>query len=169
MDWAGIMFHGPTLLHVLERGTVTGVRYKNAVLEPYVCLFKGSVIPDFILMGKNSHSQRAHLFDDFLESEDIHWMDWSPDLNPRPSFRSSSCLKRFRKNNCHSHPPPPPRTIQDLKTTSLNEWDTLPQELISCFVSSMKSRCEGLYICKSIPYPLLTHFLFESVATFHFF
>ncbi|GBN38897.1 hypothetical protein AVEN_153224-1 [Araneus ventricosus] len=38
MVWAGIMLDGRTPLHVFERGTVTGVRYRDEILEPYVRL-----------------------------------------------------------------------------------------------------------------------------------
>ncbi|GBO37254.1 hypothetical protein AVEN_127362-1, partial [Araneus ventricosus] len=79
------MLDGRTPLHVFERGTVTGVRYRDEILEPYVCLFRGAVGPEFILMDDNARSHRALLVDEFLESEDIRRMDWparSPDLNP---------------------------------------------------------------------------------------
>ncbi|GBM74209.1 hypothetical protein AVEN_203409-1 [Araneus ventricosus] len=72
-------------LHVFERGTVTGVRYRDEILEPYVRLFRGAVGPEFILMDDNARPHRALLVDEFLESEDIRRMDWlarSPDLNP---------------------------------------------------------------------------------------
>ncbi|GBM84805.1 hypothetical protein AVEN_217791-1 [Araneus ventricosus] len=39
MVWAGIMLDDRTPLHVFERGTVTGVRYRDEILEPYVRLF----------------------------------------------------------------------------------------------------------------------------------
>lgn len=39
-----------TLLHVFERGTVTGVRHRDVVLETYVRIFRGTVGHDFILI-----------------------------------------------------------------------------------------------------------------------
>ncbi|GFX46276.1 DDE_3 domain-containing protein [Trichonephila clavipes] len=47
MVWAGIMLDDRTPLHVFERGSVTGVRYRDEVLEPCVCLFQRSMSPDF--------------------------------------------------------------------------------------------------------------------------
>ncbi|GFX77050.1 hypothetical protein TNCV_1072501 [Trichonephila clavipes] len=41
--WESIALDGRTHLHVFERGTVRNKK------EPYVCLFKGAVDPDFIL------------------------------------------------------------------------------------------------------------------------
>lgn len=84
MVWAGIMLDGRTPLHVFERGTVTAVMYREKVLEAYVCLFRGTVDPEFILMDYNMRPHRTILNDEFLESEDIRRMDWSSittDLN----------------------------------------------------------------------------------------
>ncbi|GFS66179.1 transposable element Tcb2 transposase [Trichonephila clavipes] len=75
MVWAGIMLDGRTPLHVFERGFVTGVRYINEVLEPYVRLFRGACGPEFILMDDNARPHRALLVDEFLKSEDIRRMD----------------------------------------------------------------------------------------------
>ena len=61
MVWAGIMLDGRTPLHVFDRGSVTGVRYRDEVLEPYVRLFRGAVGPEFILMDDNARPHRALL------------------------------------------------------------------------------------------------------------
>ncbi len=54
MVWGGIMLDGRTSLHVFDRGSVTGVRYRDEVLEPYVRLFRGAVSTEFILMDDNA-------------------------------------------------------------------------------------------------------------------
>ncbi|GBL89041.1 hypothetical protein AVEN_255186-1 [Araneus ventricosus] len=64
MVWAG-MLDGRTPLHVFERGTVTGARYRDEILEPHVRLFRGAVGPEFILMDARPY--RALLVDAFLE------------------------------------------------------------------------------------------------------
>ncbi|GBM38350.1 hypothetical protein AVEN_170939-1 [Araneus ventricosus] len=84
MVWAGIMLDGRTPLHVFERGTVTGVRYRDEILEPYVRLLRGVVGPELILMDENARPHRALLVDEFLESEDIRRMDW-PARSPETS------------------------------------------------------------------------------------
>ncbi|GBM10610.1 Transposable element Tc1 transposase [Araneus ventricosus] len=137
MVWASIMSDGRTPLHVFERGTVTDVRYRDEILEPYVCLFRGAVV--FILMDDNARPHRALLVDEFLESEHIRRMDLparSPDLNPIEHVWDALGREIATRN-------PPPRTIQEMKTALLNEWDQLPQEMISCLISSMKSRCKA--------------------------
>ena len=139
MVWASILLDGRTHLHVFERGTVTAVRYRDEVLEPYVRLFRGEVNPDIILMDDNARPHRAHLVDEFLESEDILRMDWparSRDLNPIEHAWDALGRAIATRN-------PPPRTIHGLKTALLNKWDKLPKELIHSLISSMKSRCEA--------------------------
>ncbi|GFU53795.1 transposable element Tcb2 transposase [Trichonephila clavipes] len=39
MVWTGIMMDGRTDLHFFDTGSVTAQRYRDEVLEPYVCLF----------------------------------------------------------------------------------------------------------------------------------
>ncbi|GFU55445.1 transposable element Tcb2 transposase [Trichonephila clavipes] len=85
MVWAGIVLDGLTPLHAFERGSVTDVRYKDEVLEAYVCLFRCACGPEFILMNDNMRPHTDLLVDEFLVNEDIRRMDWpakSPDLNP---------------------------------------------------------------------------------------
>ncbi|GFU29773.1 integrase catalytic domain-containing protein [Trichonephila clavipes] len=45
---------GRTFSYIFVRGTVTAVRYRDEVCEPYVCLFTGTVGPNFILMDDNA-------------------------------------------------------------------------------------------------------------------
>ncbi|GFV92135.1 uncharacterized protein TNCV_1895711 [Trichonephila clavipes] len=40
MIWSDIMLDGLAPLHVFERGSVTGVSYRDEIVEPYVCLFR---------------------------------------------------------------------------------------------------------------------------------
>ncbi|GBN89302.1 hypothetical protein AVEN_263296-1 [Araneus ventricosus] len=133
------MLDGRTPLHVFERGTLTGVRYRDEILQPYVRLFRGAIGPEFILMDDNSRPHRALLVDEFLESEDIRRMDWtarSPDFNPIEHVWDALGRAIPTRN-------PLPRTIQEMKTTLLKEWDQLPQEMINCLVSNMKSCCKA--------------------------
>ncbi|GBN82612.1 hypothetical protein AVEN_122095-1 [Araneus ventricosus] len=66
-------------------------------------------------------------------------MDWparSTDLNPIEHVWDALGRAIATRNL-------PPRTIQEMKTALLNEWDQLPQEMINCLISSMKSRCKA--------------------------
>ncbi|GFW60139.1 transposable element Tcb2 transposase [Trichonephila clavipes] len=44
MVWTGIILDGRTPLHVFERGSVTVVRYRDEVLEPYVTFSRMHVV-----------------------------------------------------------------------------------------------------------------------------
>lgn len=137
MVWAGIMLDGRTPLHVFDKGSLTAMRYREEILEPYVRLFRGAVGPGFLLMDDNARPHRAQVVDDYLESEDIRRMDWparSPDLNPIEHVWDAL-------GRAISSRHPPPRTIPELKTALLQEWDRLPQGLLNCLLSSMPSRC----------------------------
>ncbi|GBN56780.1 hypothetical protein AVEN_245927-1 [Araneus ventricosus] len=82
-------------------------------------------------MDDNARPNRALLVDEFLESEDIRRMDWparSSDLNPIEHVCDAVGRAIANRN-------PSQRTIQEMKTTWLNEFDQLPQEMINCLIS----------------------------------
>lgn len=58
------------------KDSMTDVRSTDDRFVPYVRLFKDVFDPDFILMGYNALSDKDQLVDKFLESEDIHLIDW---------------------------------------------------------------------------------------------
>ncbi|GFV34642.1 transposable element Tcb2 transposase [Trichonephila clavipes] len=80
---AGITLNGRTDLHVFEKGIVNAVRYRDEVWAPYFHLFTSAVRHEFILMDDNVRPIEFIWSKSFLESEDIHRMDWpirSPDI-----------------------------------------------------------------------------------------
>ncbi|GFT85176.1 thioredoxin domain-containing protein [Trichonephila clavipes] len=66
MVWVGIPLGGQTDLHVFQGGTLTGVRYRDEILDPYVCLYAGASGNDFILMDDNARPHRAVLVEEYL-------------------------------------------------------------------------------------------------------
>lgn len=67
---AGIMLNCCTDLRILDKGPVTGKRYRDEMLEPSVRLFLNAVDgPNFILMDDNTTPNHAALVDDFFEIE----------------------------------------------------------------------------------------------------
>ncbi|GFX03923.1 transposable element Tc1 transposase [Trichonephila clavipes] len=132
------MLDGGTLLHIFERGSVTGVRYRDEILEPYVCLFRSACGPEFILMDDNARPHVALLVDEFLESEDIRRMDWpakSPDLKPIEHALTLWGGQLQLTIPSESHP--------GNENSVAERVDRLPQELINYLISSMTSRCEA--------------------------
>ncbi|GFV88510.1 DDE_3 domain-containing protein [Trichonephila clavipes] len=59
----------PTLLKdtVTKGGTLTGVRYQDEILDPYVHLYAGAIVNDFILMDDNARPPRAVIVKEYLE------------------------------------------------------------------------------------------------------
>ncbi|GFV80915.1 transposable element Tcb2 transposase [Trichonephila clavipes] len=83
--WAGISLGGHTDLHVFHGGTVTGLRYRDEILDPYVRPYAAAIGNDFILMDDNARPHRARIVEEYLEDHGLERMEWparSPDLNP---------------------------------------------------------------------------------------
>ncbi|GFX03932.1 transposable element Tcb2 transposase [Trichonephila clavipes] len=83
--WAGISLRGHTDLHVFHGGTVTGLRYRDEILDPYVRPYAAAIGNDFILMDDNARPHRARIVEEYLEDHGLERMEWparSPDLNP---------------------------------------------------------------------------------------
>lgn len=83
--WGGISLDGRTDLYVLPRGTMTGQRYRDDVLDRHVVPFARARGQGFILQDDNARPHRAQLVDQYLEQHHIQRMEWpsrSPDLNP---------------------------------------------------------------------------------------
>ncbi|KFM71805.1 Transposable element Tcb2 transposase, partial [Stegodyphus mimosarum] len=139
MVWAGIMMDGSTDLHFFDTGSVTGQRYRDEFLEPYVRLFRGAVGPDFIFMDDNAPCHRAVLVDDFLETENIQRMSWpanSPDLNPIEHVwdmlgRQIAALSR------------PPSSVTELKRTLQEAWNRLSPQLFHHLIAKLQENCDS--------------------------
>ncbi|KAL0165774.1 hypothetical protein M9458_037618, partial [Cirrhinus mrigala] len=85
MVWGGISLEGRTALHVLARGSLTAIRYRDEILRPLVRPYAGAVGPGFLLMQDSARPHVAGVCQQFLQDEGIDAMDWparSPDLNP---------------------------------------------------------------------------------------
>ncbi|GFW85171.1 transposable element Tcb2 transposase [Trichonephila clavipes] len=83
--WAGISLGGHTDLHVFHGGTVTGLRYRDEIIDPYVRPYAAAIGNDFILMYDNARPHRARIVKEYLEDHGLERMGWparSPDLNP---------------------------------------------------------------------------------------
>lgn len=93
--------------------------WKDDILVSYARLFRNAIRFDFILIYYNTCPYRAHLVNQFLESEDICLMDWearSLHLNQVQHIWDAMMRKIWVRF-------PPLRTTQDLKRVLLVEWD----------------------------------------------
>ncbi|GFX43927.1 transposable element Tcb2 transposase [Trichonephila clavipes] len=148
--WGGIMLGSRTDLHIFDAGSVNGTCYCNEILLPYVCLLRGAMGLQFLLMDDNAPCHRTVVSEQLLESEDIERMDWpagSPDLNPIEhvwDFLGRRLAARTL----------PPLTIRELRLALQDEWAAMPQQLIDTLILSMGRRCETCLAVRGdhIPY-----------------
>lgn len=140
MVWGGISRNGRTDLHVMGRGTMTGVRYRDEILNVYVRPYAGAVGPDFILMDDNARPHRARVVNQFLEQETIVRMDWparSPDLNPiEHVWNMLQVAISGRRAQ--------PTTLEELGNALVEEWNNIPIASIRVLIDSMTRRCQAV-------------------------
>ena len=137
MVWAGICLGSRTDLYILPPGGITGLRYRNEVLEPIVRPFAAAMGDGFVFMQDNARPHTARVSMDFLEEEGIDVMDWpacSPDLNPIE--HCWDIVGRRVRGRAH-----PPRTVYDLRAALVEEWANIPQNDIDRLITSKPNRC----------------------------
>ncbi|GBM11186.1 hypothetical protein AVEN_133919-1 [Araneus ventricosus] len=137
MVWAGISLGGHIDLHVFHGGTLTGVRYRDEILDPYVRPYAGAIRNDFILMDDNSRSNRAVVVEDYLEGHGLERMEWpaqSPDLDPVEHLWDYLGRQVAALN-------PPPRSLDELEQGLLRVGSSLPISVADNLIDSMESRC----------------------------
>ena len=100
---------GSSAPHVLTRGTLTAIRYRDEILRPIVRPYAGTVGPGFFLMHDNARPHVAEVCQQFLHDEGIDAMDWparSPELT-------------HSINQHHVAPP----TVQELTDALIQVWE----------------------------------------------
>ncbi|UYV64990.1 hypothetical protein LAZ67_3002675 [Cordylochernes scorpioides] len=138
--WAGISSSRRTPLHIFSGGTLTAQRYRDEILEPYLRPLRDQIGHNSIFMDDNVRPHRARLVNEYFQSENIRSMDWparSPDLNPIEHVWDALGRRIGARH-------PYPRTLVELRTALLEEWDVLPLDLLQSLVNSMRARCETL-------------------------
>ncbi|GFX21230.1 transposable element Tcb2 transposase [Trichonephila clavipes] len=151
--WAGISLGGHTDLHVFHGGTVTGLRYRDETLDPYVRPYAAAISNDFILMDDNARPHRARIVEEYLEDHGLERMEWparSPDLNPIEHLWDYLGREVAALN-------PPPRSLHELKQGLLCVWSSLPIPVSDSLINSMRNRCRQ---CIQVRW---THSLLEPI------
>ncbi|KAI3363825.1 hypothetical protein L3Q82_001427 [Scortum barcoo] len=143
MVWGGISLGGRTALHVLARGSLTGIRYRDEILRPLVRPYAGAVGPGFLLMQDNARPHVAGVCQQFLQDEGIDAMDWparSPDLNPIEHIWDIMSRSIHQRHVA-------PQTVQELADALVQVWEEIPQETIHHLIRSMPRRCREEQCC----------------------
>ncbi|GFV21457.1 uncharacterized protein TNCV_3180461 [Trichonephila clavipes] len=99
--WAGISLSGHTDLHVFHGGTVTGLRYRDEILDPYVRPYAAAIGNDFILMDDNARPHRARIVEEYLRI--TVWnerMEWPATPSPRPESDRTSLGLSWQRGCC---------------------------------------------------------------------
>ncbi|KAI3358846.1 hypothetical protein L3Q82_015244 [Scortum barcoo] len=124
---------GRTALHVLARGSLTAIRYRDEILRPLVRPYAGAVGPGFLLMQDNARPHVAGVCQQFLQDEGIDAMDWpacSPDLNPIEHIWDIMSRSIHQRHVA-------PQTVQELADALVQVWEEIPQETIRHLIRSM--------------------------------
>lgn len=135
---AGISCDGHTDLYPIRNGSLTGIRYRDEILDPIVRPYAGAHGPDFILMDDNARPHRARVVTRYLEQETIERMDWparSPDLNP-VEHAWDMLQRRLSARNRQ------PETLDELQNALLQEWAQIPQADFRNLILSFNNRCQ---------------------------
>ncbi|GFU60425.1 transposable element Tcb2 transposase [Trichonephila clavipes] len=97
MVWGGISIGGRTDLHIIQNGTLTGRRYADEILRPYVIPYAVAIGDSFVFQDDNARPHRARLVENMLEAETIQRMEWPACSRPESN---RACLGHIRTTHC---------------------------------------------------------------------
>ncbi|GFY24266.1 DDE_3 domain-containing protein [Trichonephila clavipes] len=128
MVWSSIAYDSLSALIVM-RGTLTGQRYVDDILQPHEGPFLNG-LPGAIFLQDNARSHTARVAQDFLRHfQTLPWPARSSDLSLVEHVWDQ--LKR-QMPSCHS--------VHDLELAIQDLWVHLPQDNIRCLINSMPDR-----------------------------
>ncbi|GFY11212.1 transposable element Tcb2 transposase [Trichonephila clavipes] len=106
---------------------MTGIIYRDVILEQNVRLFRSALGAEFLFMDDNAFR---------LKSEDITRMDfptYSPDLNPIEHVWDMLGRRTASRQF-------PPTSLLELRRELIDEWCNIPQDQIDNLILSMPRR-----------------------------
>ncbi|GFV08123.1 transposable element Tcb2 transposase [Trichonephila clavipes] len=114
---------------IVTRGTLTGQRYVDDILRPYVGAFLNG-LPGAIFQQDNARPHTKRVAQDILRHfQTLPWIGRSPDFSPVEHVWDN--LKR-QMPSCHS--------VHDLELAVQDLWAPLPKDNIRCLINSMPDR-----------------------------
>ena len=139
MVWGGISRRNRTNLIVID-GTLNAARYQQHILATEVRQFVNQYGPGITLQQDNARPHTARTTQAFLRQNNIDVLPWpskSPDLNPIEHIWDE--LDRRVRTRQHQ-----PNTLAELRTALTDEWNRLPQGVISRTILSMRRRLQAI-------------------------
>ena len=136
MVWGGIGRNYRTALYRVQ-GNLTGLGYRDNILQPLVLPAMQALGPGAILQDDNARPHRARVVNDFLQQQQVIRMDWpacSPDLNPIE--HAWDVLGRRIREHHHSAV-----NLDQLFQFLQQEWNLIPQLTLRRLMDSMRQRC----------------------------
>ena len=133
--WGGVTTNERTDLHVFQ-GRVTGVYYRDNIIEPLVVPFAVAHGNRYRFRDDNARARRAHVVLNHLQNRGIQSLPWpavSPDLSPTEHVWD--ILGRRVQGHV-----PAPRNLQELANVFQEEWRRIPKNDIRRLVGSMRRR-----------------------------
>jgi len=135
MVWAGITHCGRTELKIVE-GRLTGLRYRDEILQPIVQPFIARHGNRHTFQQDNARCHVAHVCMNFIQQQNIDVLPWpalSPDLSPIEHLWDN-LDRRLRRRN------PQPESLAQVRAALLEEWNNIPQAEIQHLIASMRRR-----------------------------
>ncbi|GFT40640.1 transposable element Tcb2 transposase [Trichonephila clavipes] len=130
MVWTGISLGGHTDLHMFQGETLTGVRYRDEILDPYVLPYAGAIGNDFILMDNNERPHRAVIVEGVLV-----WSEWNGQLDLQTNPIENLWDYLGIQVAALSHPP---RSLEELEQSLLRVWSSLPISVTDNLIDSVE-------------------------------
>lgn len=138
MAWAAIRYGWRSNLVFID-GTLNGQRYRDNILLQHVVPYV-TRNPGVTFMHDNARPHVARICQACLAENNVQVMDWppySPDMNPIEHLWDN-LDRRVRRRV------PLPRTVAELRTALLEEWEAIPMADINTLVTSMPRRVQAL-------------------------
>jgi len=137
MIWGGIA-HGLKTPLIVLRENLTGIRYRDQILQPVVVPFLQQ--HGLTLQQDNARPHVARVCQDLLAANNVQPLDWppySPDLSPIEHLWDE--LDRNVRNR-----PNIPRTLAQLAAALNEEWNNIPIRRINVLINSMPRRINAV-------------------------
>lgn len=131
MVWGGVQLGRKTDLVFLER-FLTGITYRDLILEPVVLPYANDFGRNFILMHDNARPHTARVVSEFINAHQLNILPWpaqSPDLNPIEHVWDAVQRRILRMGM-------PRETRRDLVRAVNAAWQAVPQEEIDNLIRS---------------------------------